>query len=113
LNALAQWVCERLGTPDVLIVDDYGDVLWGGSAQTPLVLSAIMAWQSAQHSAASSTTSNTPIRIDKKLSGGHSLTILSSRTRYGIVNLAVIGNGPISEADATAVQEAVFRTVEA
>lgn len=112
LNALAQWVCERLGTPDVLIVDDYGDVLWGGSAQTPLVLSAIMAWQSAQHSTASATTSNTPSRIEKNLSGGRSLTILSSRTRYGVVNLAVIGNGPISEADAAAVQEAVFRTVE-
>lgn len=112
LNALAQWVCERLHTTDVLIVDDYGDVLWGGSAQTPLVLSAIMAWQSAQHSTASATTSNTPSRIDKDLSGGHSLTILSSRTRYGVVNLAVIGAGPVSESDATAMQDAMFRTVE-
>ena len=112
LNALARWVCERLDTPDVLIVDDYGDVLWGGSAQTPLVLSAIMAWQSAQHSTASATTSNTPSRIDKELSGGRTLTILASRTRYGVVNLAALRQGPMSQAEADAVQDALFRTVE-
>ena len=53
LNAFALWARERLKTTEVLLVDDYGDVLWGGHAQTPLALSAMMAWQAAQRSSAS------------------------------------------------------------
>lgn len=112
LAAFAEWTCERLGTRDILLVDDFGDVLWGGQAQTPLVLSAMMAWQSAQHSTAAVTTSNTPSRIDKELSGGRSLTILSTRTRYGVVNLAAIRPEPIAEAEAQALQDALSRAVE-
>lgn len=112
LAALAEWTCERLGTRDILLVDDFGDVLWGGQEQTPLVLSAMMAWQSAQHSTAAVTTSNTPSRIDKELSGGRSLTILSTRTRYGVVNLAAIRTEPIAEAEAQTLQDALSRAVE-
>jgi hypothetical protein len=112
LAALAEWTCERLGTRDILLVDDFGDVLWGGQSQTPLVLSAMMAWQSSQHSTAAVTTSNMPSRIDKELSGGRSLTILSTRTRYGVVNLAAIGPEPIAEAEALALQDALSRAVE-
>ncbi len=112
LATLAEWTCERLGNRDILLVDDFGDVLWGGQAQTPLVLSAMMAWQSSQHSTTAVTTSNMPSRIDKELSGGRSLTILSTRTRYGVVNLAAIGPEPIAEAEALALQDALSRAVE-
>jgi hypothetical protein len=53
-----------------------------------------------------------PSRIDKELSGGRSLTILSTRTRYGVVNLAAIGPEPIAEAEALALQDALSRAVE-
>lgn len=111
LAAFAEWACVRLDTRDILLVDDYGDVLWGGQAQSALVLSALMAWQSAQHSAAVPAT-DVPTRIDREMSGGRALTILSAHTRYGTVNCAAIRGEPVTEADAQALLDALGRAVE-
>jgi len=111
LNAVAEWVCARLGTREVLLVDDYGDVLWGAQGQTALVLSAMMAWHSAQRASASATCID-PERIDKPLPPDRSLTVLPLRTRYGVVSLAVIQASPVGEADAAAIRRALTLAVE-
>ncbi len=111
LNAVAEWVCSRLGTREVLLVDDYGDVLWGAQGQTALVLSAMMAWHSAQRASASATCID-PERIDRPLAQGRSLTVLPLRTRYGVVSLAVIHDQPVGEADAAAIRRALAVAVE-
>ncbi|MDB6073659.1 MAG: hypothetical protein JWO89_1299 [Verrucomicrobiaceae bacterium] len=111
LNAVAEWVCNRLGTREVLLVDDYGDVLWGAQGQTALVLSAMMAWHSAQRASASATCID-PERIDRPLAQGRALTVLPLRTRYGVVSLAVIYDQPIGEGDAIAIRRALAIAVE-
>lgn len=111
LNALALWTCERLGTQEVLLVDDYGDVLWGGHAQTPLVLSAMMAWHAGQRATAGHAC-NEPQRIDKILSNGRALTVLPARTRYGTVSLAAIQSTPMTPDDEHAIREALVSAVE-
>lgn len=111
LNAVAEWVCTRLNTREVLLVDDYGDVLWGAQGQTALVLSAMMAWHSAQRASASATCID-PERIDKPLPPDRSLTVLPLRTRYGVVSLAVIQANPVAEADAAAIRRALTLAVE-
>jgi hypothetical protein len=111
LSALALWATQRLGTTEVLLVDDYGDVLWGGHAQTPLVLSAMMAWHAAQRSTAESAC-NEPHRIDKDLAGGRALTVLPARTRYGVVSLAAIQEKPMTPGDEHAIRTALVLAVE-
>ena len=111
LNAVAEWVCARLGTREVLLVDDYGDVLWGAQGQTALVLSAMMAWHSAQRASASATCID-PDRIDKPLPPDRALTVLPLRTRYGVVSLAVILGKPVDDKDATAIRQALAIAVE-
>lgn len=111
LNALALWTCERLGTQEVLLVDDYGDVLWGGHAQTPLVLSAMMAWHAGQRATAGLACTE-PQRIDKILSNGRALTVLPARTRYGTVSLAAIQSGPMTPEDERAIRDALVSAVE-
>ncbi|MDB6137141.1 MAG: hypothetical protein JWO94_213, partial [Verrucomicrobiaceae bacterium] len=111
LNAVAEWVCARLGTREVLLVDDYGDVLWGAQGQTALVLSAMMAWHSAQRASASATCID-PERIDRPLPPDRFLTVLPLRTRFGVVSLAVIDQAPVGEEDATAIRRALALAVE-
>ncbi len=111
LNAVAGWASERLGTREILLVDDYGDVLWGAQGQTALVLSAMMAWHSTQRASASATCTDSQ-RIDKALGPGRSLTVLPVRTRYGVVSLAVIQSLPVGEDDAAAIRDALAQAVE-
>jgi hypothetical protein len=111
LNALALWSCERLGSREVLLVDDYGDVLWGGHAQTPLVLSAMMAWHAGQRSTAG-IACNEPERIDRPLANGKALTVIPARTRYGTVSLAAIQAEPVSAEDERAIHDALVSAVE-
>ena len=111
LNAVAEWVCARLGTREVLLFDDYGDVLWGAEGQTALVLSAVMAWHSAQRASASATCID-PERIDKPLPPDRALTVLPLRTRYGVVSLAAIQAQPISNQDAVVIRQALTLAVE-
>ena len=111
LNEVATWASRRLGTHEVLLVDDYGDVLWGAQGQTALVLSAMMAWHSAQRSSATATCTD-PQRIDKPLGPDRALTVLPMRTRYGVVSLAAIQPQPVAEEDAAAIREALALAVE-
>lgn len=111
LNAVAEWVCARQGTREVLLVDDYGDVLWGAHQQTPLVLSAMMAWHSSQRASATATCID-PERIDKPLAAHRALTVLPLRTRYGAVSLALIQDQPVTDEDAAAIRHALFLAVE-
>jgi hypothetical protein len=112
LASLAAWACKGLATEEVLLVDDYGDVLWGGQGQTALVLSAMMAWHSAQRSAPASAITEQH-RIDKQLACGRHLTVIPARTRYGVVSLAVIRQQRLTELDANRIQDALIMSVEA
>ena len=114
LNGLGAWVCARLGTQEVLLVDDYGDVLWGAQGQTALVISTMMAWHSAQRASATSIAPQgiNPQRIDRSLGPKRVLTVLPVLTRYGVVSLAVIQDKPVSDSDATAIRAALALAVE-
>ena len=44
LDAFAQWSMRWLGTDQLVVVDEHGDLVWGTDARASLVLSAMMAW---------------------------------------------------------------------
>ncbi len=111
LNAFALWACERLNTQEVLLIDDFGDVLWGGRAPTPLVLSTMTVWQAAQRTAAESAGSELH-RVDKDMEDGSALTVLSVRTRYGVVSCSTILPRAMSEADEEAIRTGLVPAVE-
>ena len=111
LHALATWAGKRLCTKELLLVDDYGDVLWGGHEHTALVLAAMMAWQSSQRASAESVYAEQD-RIDKEISPGRHLTVIPMRTLYGTVSLAAICEMMMSENDAREVRAALIKAVE-
>lgn len=111
LNALAVWTCDLLESQEVLLVDDYGDVLWGSHAQTPLVISAMMAWHAGQRSTAGIACTE-PERIDRPMANGRALTVIPARTRYGTVSLAAIQDQPVSTDDEQAIRTALIAAVE-
>jgi hypothetical protein len=111
LGALASWACVRLETQDVVLVDDFGDVLWGSPGHTELVLSGMMAWHSAQR--ANVTAAVEPDqRIDQVLPSGHHLTIIPARTRYGTLSLAAIRDSAVDEEDVEALRRALLMAVD-
>ena len=111
LGALASWACVRLETNEVVLVDDFGDVLWGSPGHTALVLSGMMAWHSSQRSSATAAVGDSR-RIDKELQGGQHLTIIPARTRYGTVSLAAIRATRLDEEDVNALHRALIMAVE-
>jgi hypothetical protein len=112
LGALAQWACQRLQTQEIVLVDDFGDVLWGSPGHTALVLSGMMAWHSAQRSNALQHMDTLDRRIDKEMQGGQQLTIVPVRTRYGIVSLAAIRPTRMDDAEVDAIHQALVVAVE-
>ncbi len=111
IDVVARWTCTRLGTEEVLLVDDFGDVLWGGREHTALVLSVMMAWHTAQRASAESATHDSE-RIDKELAHGRWLTALRVPTSYGTVRLAAICRESVRDEDARVIRAALVRAVE-
>jgi hypothetical protein len=112
LAALAQWACQRLQTQEVVLVDDFGDVLWGSPGHTALVLSGMMAWHSAQRANALQHMEQLSRRIDREMQGGQQLTIIPVRTRYGVVSLAAICPKIMEDADVDAIHQALAVAIE-
>jgi hypothetical protein len=112
LGALASWACVRLDTQDIVLVDDFGDVLWGSPGHTALVLSGMMAWHSSQRSNPTAAVEQQPQSIDQELPGGKLLTIIPARTRYGTVSLAAIRESTVDAEDVEALHRALIMAVE-
>ena len=90
LAAFAGWARLVLpeGGGEVLVMNDDGEVLWGGAATAGLVLSTMMAWGAAIRASAMSACETPPV-IHQPLASGHVLTVIPCETAIGMVHAAV------------------------
>lgn len=101
LAAFAGWAKQVLHKSGghVLVINDDGEVLWGGEAKAGLVLSTMMAWGSAMH-ANTLPTNGMPAVIHRTLASGHVLTVIPCETSTETMHVAVVA--PEGVADTTA-----------
>ena len=97
LAAFAGWARLVLheGGGQVLVMNDDGEVLWGGEAKAGLVLSTMMAWGAAIRASAMSACETPPV-IHQPLASGHVLTVIPCETAVGMVHAAVAAPAGLS-----------------
>ena len=111
LEAFAAWAERRLYLSDLLVVDDHGDILWGDHAQAGLVVSAMMACKATLRSSALGAVGLSGV-IEQPISAGRTLIIVLCDTSYGTLNVAIVRDASLSEADVTLLRNALVEAVE-
>lgn len=101
LSAFGSWARQVLRDDGghVLVMNDDGEVLWGGEAKAGLVLSTMMAWGAAMRASTLPTTSQ-PVIIRQSLSSGQVLTVIPCHTAHGLVHATVVGTEGLSDKQA-------------
>ncbi len=97
LASFQAWARDAFNTPNVMLVDEFGDVIEGKSVHADLVISGVMAWHS-QHRVDPAQMMNDAQRIVRPLPDGQTANILPVRSRYGSVSVCIISNEPLTEA---------------
>ncbi|MCP5557658.1 MAG: hypothetical protein H7A55_07870 [Verrucomicrobiaceae bacterium] len=106
LEAFAQWSMRWLGTDQMVIVDEHGDLVWGTEARASLVLSAMMAWTAALRATALSAC-DMPMVIHRKLQTGEMLAVIPCRTRVGDLQVAVVRSIGLADTEAGLLRQAL------
>lgn len=104
LAAFARWARQILyeNGGHLLVMNDEGELLWGGEAKAGLVLSAMMAWGATLRGSATAAYGSLPV-LHQALASGHMLTAIPCETFTGILlHVAVVG--PESLPDDVAMQ---------
>lgn len=111
LQAVCSWAIACTGSDEVVLIDEFGDVLCGHSEQISLVLSALMAWQSGLRndpmqalSAASS--------VERPMPDGRRIVFVPVRSQYGVVNLAMVRKAPLPEQMAATLAHALLGAID-
>ncbi len=106
LDAFAQWSMRWLGTDQLVVVDEHGDLVWGTDARASLVLSAMMAWTAALRATALSAC-DMPTVIHRELSTGEMLAVIPCRTRVGDLQIAVMRSVGLAGTEAGLLRQAL------
>lgn len=89
LEAYSLWATRQWNAAELLIVDEYGDLLWGPPKKSGLVLSTMMAWNAAIRASAQAA-SGAAQTSQQTLATGETLTIIPCQTRLGVLQIAVV-----------------------
>lgn len=89
LEAYSLWATKQWNAAELLIVDEYGDLLWGPPKKSGLVLSTMMAWNAAIRASAQAA-SGAAQTSQQTLATGETLTIIPCQTRLGVLQIAVV-----------------------
>ena len=89
LEAYSLWATRQWSADELLIVDEYGDLLWGPPKKSGLVLSTMMAWNAAIRASAQAA-SGAAQTSQQTLATGETLTIIPCQTRLGVLQIAVV-----------------------
>ena len=106
LEAFAQWAALRWEPSELLIVDEYGDLLWGPPKKSGLVVSTMMAWNAAIRASAQAASGMTQTH-QQSLNTGETLTIIPCQTRLGLLQIAVIKSLAPTDSEITTLREAL------
>lgn len=112
LEAFADWARERLGGADILVVDEHGDLLWGPPNAAGLVLSTLMALNSARRDSAEAFSGQSGL-MTREIAPGRLLTLVSCPTRLGFLQAAIVQNSPLAEKSAAFLRTGLAQVVEA
>jgi hypothetical protein len=109
LAAFASWARQVLREDGghVLVMNDEGEVLWGGEAKAGLVLSTMMAWGAAIRASATSACDAMPKVVHQPLASGNVLTVIPCETASGIVHAAVAAPAGLTHEQAHRIREAL------
>lgn len=111
LAAFASWARQLLHEDGghLLVINDEGELLWGGEAKAGLVLSAMMAWGATLRSNASTAFGSLPV-LHQALASGHMLTAIPCETITGVLlHVAVVGPARVCDEIAMQLRQALIR----
>ncbi len=111
LAAFMQWASQIVPCEDRLLMDDHGDMLWGGASRSELALSAILAVSASLRSAPQAMTKPASV-ILSRLGANRELSVLPCPTRFGMVTLALLNAPPISDETAAILRDALTLCIE-
>ncbi|MEI6537580.1 MAG: hypothetical protein WCN98_19715 [Verrucomicrobiaceae bacterium] len=111
LAAFMKWASQIVPCEDRLLMDDHGDMLWGGSARSELALSAILAVTANQRAGTQAMASPAAV-INSRLGANRELSVLPCPTRFGMVTLALLNAPPIDDETAACLREALTLCIE-
>ncbi|SKA96338.1 hypothetical protein SAMN02745166_02376 [Prosthecobacter debontii] len=106
LQAFAYWTGQTWGVGDLLVVDEYGDLLWGPPKRSGLVISSMMAWNAAIRASAQAANGFQQIQ-QQTLVTGESLTIIPCQTRLGLLVIAWVRGQIPGEQETSSLREAL------
>lgn len=111
LAAFMQWASQIVVCEDRLLMDDHGDMLWGGASRSELALSAILAVSASLRSAPQAMTKPAAV-ILSRLGPHRELSVLPCPTRFGMVTLALLNAPPVDDETARTLREALTLCIE-
>lgn len=112
IDAFASWAQPALNQSELFVVGDQGDLLWGQSAHSGLVLSAIMAWgATSRMSALSACETASPLR--RVLATGSHLIVIPCATRLGVMHIAITGTVSLPDMHLPALRQALIAAMDA
>lgn len=111
LAAFMKWASQIVPCEDRLLMDDHGDMLWGGASRSELALSAILAVSASLRSAPQAMTRPAAV-IHSRLGVNRELSVLPCPTRFGMVTLALLNAPPIDDKTAAILRDALTLCIE-
>lgn len=112
LEAYAQWANQKWGAQELLIVDEFGDLLWGPPKKSGLVLSTMMAWNAAIRASAQAASGVVQTR-QQMLPAGESLTLIPCSTRLGLLQIALVKAQAPWENETASLRETLQQVMDA
>ncbi len=106
LQCFIPWVQSVVPCEDILLVDDHGDLLWGGPSRADLALSVVLAAGAGLQSGSDALTRSS-VFIRSRLGEQKELSVLPCPTRYGMVTLALLNATGLSNENVTSLREAL------
>ncbi len=111
LAAFMKWSSQIVPCEDRLLMDDHGDMLWGGASRSELALSAILAVSATLRSAPQAMTRPAAV-IHSRLGHDRELSVLPCPTRFGMVTLALLNAPAIDDETAAILRDALTLCIE-
>jgi len=111
LEAFSLWSAQQWGPGELLIVDEYGDLLFGPPKKSGLVLSTMMAWNAAIRASAQAASDAALIQ-QQTLATGESLTIIPCQTRLGTLQIALVKAQAPLDQETKALKDALTQVMD-
>lgn len=108
LEGYTHWAARLTRAEQIILMDDYGDLLWGNPESNDLILTAMLALNASSRS----RIPGTPAFLRSQLGQNRELHALPTSTRFGTVTLALINPAEISVATTGLLQDGLVRSIE-